>query len=192
MRVSDFLTHLSVTAPFSSGRIDQIAKALRHVHLFPLGHRKVDRHVTIPEAATFLWCLFTGTTPSNLQFALMYLLGMEGPQGQQFLQDLVRILSDPKVLRSLHSIEVTNNFGAGTFAEITFLDASKITYGHPGELRSSAIITGDYLRKFCLNLYRKQYNPFEGEHGQTLDEAFEQANPKIFHEMNAIVKSLNQ
>lgn len=187
MRVADFLTHVSVTAPFTTGRVDQIAKALRRVHLFPTGHRLVDRNVKISEAVTFLWCLFTGTTPANLQFGLMYLLALEGPEGQQFFKDLVRILSDTKVLRLLHSIEVTNNFGAGAFAEMVFADGSKITYGRPGTLRSSAIMPGDYIRKFCLNLYRATYNPFEGEHGQTLEEAFEQADPKIFDEANATI-----
>ena len=189
MRVSDFLTHIAVTAPFSSGRVDQIAKALRQVHVFPTGHRKVDRNVTIPEALTILWILYTGTTPANLQFGLMYLLALEGPEGQQFFYDLVRIFSDPKTLRLLKSIEVTNNFGAGAFSEITFIDGSTITYGRPGEVKSSAILTGGYLRKFCLNLYRRQYNPFEGEHGQTLEEAFEQADPKIFDEPNAVINN---
>lgn len=187
MRVADFLTHVSVTAPFTTGRVDQIAKALRRVHLFPTGHRLVDRNVKISEAVTFLWCLFTGTTPANLQFSLMYLLALEGPQRQQLLIDMVRIFSDPAVLNVLQSIALSNNFSSGVFAEVSFVDGSKITYGKPGELRSSAVITGAYIRDFCINLYRREYNPFRGEHGQTLEQAFEQADPKIFDEANATI-----
>jgi hypothetical protein len=117
-------------------------------------------------------------------------LALENKIGKNFYVDLVTLLSRPKHLEGLQSLEVTNDFSKGVFAVFRFVDGSEVQYGIIPEIKSSVVISGKWLRGLAMNLYQKEYNPFMGEQGETLEEAFTKADPKIFDEVNA--PTLNQ
>lgn len=181
MRIADFQQHLRLTTTLGDSRVHETARTLRNIHLFPGGHKHVDRHVKINEAVNFLWAAFTNTTKSNLQISLMLSLALESESGGKFIGDLEVLLSNPNYLERLTSVELTNNFSKGLFAVIKFEDDSQVVYGRVPEFKSSTMISGDWLRSLAFNLYRKEYDPFaQRELNISLEDAHASADPKIF------------
>lgn len=187
MRPTDFQTHLEITTALTPSRVFELARHLRSRHVFPHGHKHSDRNVKIWEAALFIWVAFTNTSPGNLQFALMYADALENNIKRNFFQDLVKLLSTPQYLQELQSLELTTDFSQGVFAIIKDVNNFPVTYGRVPEMKSSIVISGDWLRSLAFNLYRTEYDPFAArEQNISLQEAFEQADPKIFESQTKV------
>src|SRR5688572_16272209 len=119
MRISDFQQHLRISTSLGDSRVHETARLLRGAHLFPGGHKHVDRNVRIHEAVLFLWAAFTNTSRGNLQYSLMFSVALESATGN-FIRDMVVLLSSPRHLDGLQSVELTSNFSKGLFAIIRF------------------------------------------------------------------------
>ncbi|HEY0741810.1 MAG TPA: hypothetical protein VGD40_10115 [Chryseosolibacter sp.] len=198
MKPREFTLNNLLQFPFSANRVTSTAIALRQVGLFPKGNKHDHyTHVSVDEAAIFLYLLASETPAEHIKVNLEMLSNFVDSRGEYFYNHFTALLKEPALLETVSSIEVGSQL---RFAVINYKNGTTVKFADNANfpdnlIRKTCEMPFSFLADFCIDLFKLDYDRAYGEDKvTTLKATHLKAPEEIFNDkpdlrtLKAIIK----